>query len=692
MNRRGYDAERDPTASVRGGGTERPQAAAVLVGNPNVGKSVLFRNLTSRYVVVSNYPGTTVEVVRARASFDGRMMEVIDTPGLNDLAPRSDDARVTLNLLEEHTEATVVQVADAKNLRRALMLTLQLAELQRPMVLVLNMMDELAERGGEIDTERLGRLLGVPVVTTVASRDRGTPELIEALDRARVPRIDPGLVLRARAAGEGDGTVPGGSRAVPGGRAGEGRAPLPVASAVAPGFTDNLDRLSVVKQIVADTYTIAPPDNPSLRVRLGFWAMHPLKGIPVLAGVLLAVFWFVGLFGAGTLVDLLEVAGFEQRFSPLAIRTVDAVLPFPHTHDVERISHSIGFPVSPAHEVSLGELDRTALRPSYSIQGDLNVWQEAARFVHDLLVGEYGTITMALSYALAIVLPIVITFFLIFSILEDSGYFPRMALMLNRGFRLMGLNGKAVLPMLLGLGCATMATMTTRILETRKERIVTTMLLALAVPCSAQLGVLLAMMASLSPLGTLVWLLLVLGILLLVGWLTARVFGGDTSEFMLEIPPLRMPQLGNVLVKTASRLDWYLREVIPIFVAGTAVLFLLDKLRALGRIAELSEPLIAGWLGLPAQMANAFLVGFLRRDFGAVYILDAVNAPTPILTTHQILVAMVTITLFMPCFANFLMIAREHGYKVAWSMAAFIFPFAFLVGGAIHHLGRWLPI
>jgi ferrous iron transport protein B len=296
---------------------------------------------------------------------------------------------------------------------------------------------------------------------------------------------------------------------------------------------------------------------------------------------------------------------------------------------------------------------------------------------------------MALTYSFAIVLPIVTMFFLVFGILEDSGYFPRMAIMLNRLFRAMGLNGKAVLPMILGLGCTTMATMTTRVLQTRKERVITTMLLALAVPCSAQLGVLLALMAALSPQGVVVWISLMIAVILGVGWLTARVFPGDRSEFILEIPPMRRPTLANVWAKMWTRLSWYLREVIPIFVVGTAVLFLLDWFKLLGAIARAGRPVVVGWLGLPSDMANAFLVGFMRRDFGAVYILDAVSGPGAVLTPHQILVAMVTITLFMPCFATLLMVAREHGTRVAVGISAFIFPFAFLVGGLVHHLGRW---
>ncbi|NNG15689.1 MAG: hypothetical protein HKM89_04350, partial [Gemmatimonadales bacterium] len=252
--------------------------------------------------------------------------------------------------------------------------------------------------------------------------------------------------------------------------------------------------------------------------------MDPLRGLGFMAVVTLAVFWFVGLFGAGTLVDILEVGAFQQRLSPLAIRGVDAILPFAHVHETGLIEHTLAVPLSPAHEVPLTTLSKTTILPAYTLGtvATLSPVQSVLRFFHDFLVGEYGAITMALSYALAIVLPIVTTFFFIFSILEDSGYFPRMAIMVNRSFRAMGLNGKAVLPMILGLGCDTMATMTTRILETKKERIITTMLLALAIPCSAQLGVLLAMMASLSPTGAIAWLAIMVGVLLLVGWLGSR--------------------------------------------------------------------------------------------------------------------------------------------------------------------------
>jgi ferrous iron transport protein B len=638
---------------------ERARPTIVLVGNPNVGKSVLFKNLTGRYVTVSNFPGTTVEIVRARASFDGRRCDVVDTPGLNDLSPRSDDARVTRDLLDQLDSPTLVQVADARNLRRALLLTLQLSELELPLVLVLNMFDELAERGGRVDVDRLAATLGIPVVTSVAVRNQGTAEIVEALTRARPPRF------RVEGLEEVEGE-----------------------------YERNRARLAAINEILAEVSSFAQPARAPFAVRLGFWAMHPVKGLFFVGLALLFLFWFVGLFGAGTLVDFLEVAVFEQRVSPLAIGVADRLLPFDHVHEMRAVPYTLGVPLSPVHEIALGSWETTARSTAYTVASSPapTSGEIVLRFLHDFLVGQYGAVTMALSYAFAIVLPIVTTFFLLFSVLEDSGYLPRMAILVNRLFRLMGLNGKAILPMVLGLGCDTMATMTTRILETRRERVVTTMLLALAVPCSAQLGVLLAMMATLSVAAALSWTVLMVGVLLAVGWLTSRLFGGSRSEFILEIPPMRRPQLGNVWRKTVARLDWYLREVIPLFVIGTAALFLLDRLHLLQRIARLGEPLVTGWLGLPAEMSNAFLVGFLRRDFGAVYILDAATGVNPVLAPHQIFVAMITITLFMPCFANFLMIAKEHGYRVAWSMAAFIFPFAFLTGGLVQRLGRWLPI
>jgi ferrous iron transport protein B len=246
----------------------------------------------------------------------------------------------------------------------------------------------------------------------------------------------------------------------------------------------------------------------------------------------------------------------------------------------------------------------------------------------------------------------------------------------------MGLNGKAVLPMVLGLGCDTMATLTTRILETKKERILVTLLLALGVPCSAQLGVILGMIRSLSLGATVVWAGSVTVTLFAVGWLAARLVPGQSSDFILELPPIRRPQLGNIIVKTLARIEWYMREAVPLFLLGTLVLFALDKMHALGAIERAAAPVIQGVLGLPAQASQAFLIGFLRRDYGAAGLYDL--SREGLMDPVQLIVSMVTITLFVPCIANFFIMIKERGIRTAVAMVAFIVPMAFLVGGVLN--------
>jgi ferrous iron transport protein B len=385
---------------------------------------------------------------------------------------------------------------------------------------------------------------------------------------------------------------------------------------------------------------VAPSRRRRVAAAIEHAATHPLWGIPFLAGVLYAAYLFVGVLGAGTLVGLLEEGLFGKVLNPIAISLSDRFLPW--------------------------------------------AW------LRDMLVGEYGLVTMALTYSLALVLPIVGTFFIAFGVLEDSGYLPRLAVMVNRVFKRMGLNGKAVLPMVLGLGCDTMATLTTRILETRKERLIVILLLALGVPCSAQLTVVMTMLAALSPAATLIWLGIVTGSIVLVGALAARALPGRGSDFVLELPPMRMPRLGNILVKTLARIEWYLKEAVPLFVLGTLLLFLADRFRVLGGIERMMEPVLTGLLGLPKETAGAFLVGFLRRDFGAAGLYHMTQEGR--LDTVGALVAVVTITLFVPCIANFFMMVKERGWRTGLAIAAFIFPFAMAVGMVLNAVLRALGV
>jgi len=562
-----------------------------LVGNPNVGKSVVFGRLTGRYATVSNYPGTTVSVTKGRVLVGAEVCDVIDTPGVNALqGSLSEDERITREVLINGESDVIVQVADARNIRRALMLTSQIAEFGKPTVLALNMIDESLARGVSVDAPQLASALGVPVVEMVAVEGRGLPELRDALTRASLPMVAP--------------------------------------------HRTSAERVTWADDLTARVRHVGSLSLARLQEALARATRRPLTGIPILLAVLYVVYLFVGVFGAQTLVKLLEEGLFGRAINPASIWLANRYVPVP--------------------------------------------------FIRDFLVGQYGFITMGLTYSIAIVLPVVATFFLIFGFLEDSGYIPRLAIFSDRIFRVMGLNGKAVLPMVLGLGCDTMATMTTRILGTPKERLIAILLLALGIPCSAQLATIMGILGGISFFALLTLFAVVLGQMFLVGWLAARALSGDRSEFMMELPPIRWPRLSNLITKTRLRVWWYLGEAVPLFLIGTVILFGLDRLHALGLIARAGEPIVTGLLGLPASTSQIFVMGFLRRDYGAAGLFQLAHSGQ--LTGVQSVVALTVMTLFVPCVANFLMIVRERGLNVGLAILGVVTPVAIFTGAALRHV------
>jgi ferrous iron transport protein B len=633
------------------------EEAVFLVGSPNVGKSALFGALTRARVTISNYPGTTIAL--SRGTLNGGRNSLYDTPGVYGLLPVTEDERITRDALLACRSGRIILVLDAKNLRRGLTLAMELAEMGFPFVVALNMEDEAQAMGLKIDHKALSARLGVPVVPTVATRGKGVQELLQSLEAAKAPLIrveypkplaDALEAVEARLNGAKSNrrflalSLLVGEEIAPG----PNGASLPAEDlrhieGIRQRLTEDLSmplRAVLMRARLETTQTVLEEaldwgsrgSGVRTRDRLGEWAMHPVVGPIILLAVLFGLYKFVGEFGAGFLVDLVEGRLFGEILNPVFTRWA-GLIPF--------------------------------------------------AFLRDLLVGPYGLITMGMTYALAIILPIVGTFFLAFGVLEDSGYLPRLSLLANRVFRSMGLNGKAVLPMVLGLGCDTMATLTARILETPKERILVTLLLALGVPCSAQLGVLLGMLGESSTLSILIWTGVVVGVIFWVGFLAARLLPGESSDFLVEIPPIRVPQISNVLVKTLARIEWYLMEAVPLFLLGTLLLFVLDRVGALAAIQVAAAPIVEGFLGLPRAATDAFLIGFLRRDYGAAGLFALAKAGE--LDPQQVLVSLVTITLFLPCVANFLIIAKERGMRTALAISAFIFPFAFLVGGAL----RW---
>jgi ferrous iron transport protein B len=243
----------------------------------------------------------------------------------------------------------------------------------------------------------------------------------------------------------------------------------------------------------------------------------------------------------------------------------------------------------------------------------------------------------------------------------------------DRLFKSIGLTGRAVIPIVLGFGCDTMATMVTRTLETVRERVIATLLLALAIPCSAQLGVIIALLAK-APGALLVWSVCLLLIFLLVGLLAAKVLPGETPMFYMEIPPMRAPQLSNVFTKTYTRMQWYFMEILPLFVIASVLLWLGKITNFFEKMVNAMTP-VMGALGLPRETAISFIFGFFRRDYGAAGLYDLQTKG--ILNPRQLTVAAVTLTLFIPCVAQFLIMKKERGWGVALSIGIFVSTFAF---------------
>jgi ferrous iron transport protein B len=622
-----------------------------LVGNPNVGKSVLFNVLTGAYVTVSNYPGTSVEVARGTAVIGGESFQIIDTPGMYSLLPITEEERVARRILLEDGPDVVIHVVDARNLERMLPMTVQLIEAGLPVILVVNIMDEAERLGIAIDIPLLRERLGIPVVGAAVARKRGLPEIqtrisCYAREDRPLPRYRAWLENDiVEIAGHLRGKYGLSTKAVAllllqrdqeisdlvQMREGDGFAALDAsisekvyARRESFHLDLSLERRRITEKILEEVFRAPDERKVTLGEKLSRWSVRPLTGVPILCIVLYyGLYQFVGVFGAGTVVDFLEKTVFEGYFNPWITEIVKRFIPWP-------------------------------------------VWQE-------LFTGEYGVITLGLRYALGIILPIVATFFLFFSVLEDSGYFPRLALLVDRIFKRIGLTGRAVIPMVLGFGCDTMATMVTRTLETVRERIIATLLLALAIPCSAQLGVILALLSQ-EPRALLIWALCLILVFLLVGLLAVQVIPGETPMFYMELPPMRLPQLSNILTKTYSRMQWYFLEILPLFILASILLWIGKITHFFDKMVAWTAPVMAT-IGLPRETAVAFIFGFFRRDYGAAGLYDLQTKG--LLNPRQLTVAAVTLTLFIPCIAQFLIIKKERGLKVALAIGIFVSVFAF---------------
>ncbi len=593
----------------------------ILVGNPNVGKSLVFNELSGMNVEVSNYPGTTVEITKGvYGEFD-----VYDTPGIYSVSSFNDEEKVARDVILNGN--IILNVVDGMHLERDLFLTQQLIDMGKKVVVLLNFMDEVRNSQVEIHLERLSQFLGVEVLPITAVRREGFEHLTSAMASARegVQREELHSMLHAKLNAVGS----------------QGEALLVlegdefVASrhGVRPGnyrdeiYVKRRNRVNyIIEQVVRDEST-----KVRLSDLLGKWSIRPVTGIPILIGTLYLAYLFVGKFVSQIVVNVTEKQIGNQYWEPWIRSMVSTIF-------------------------SLSSLWNT------------------------ILVGEFGVITMTTTYLLFLLLPLVTAFYIALSFMEDSGYLPRLATLVDHTLGSLGLNGRAVIPLILGFGCITSATVTTRLLGTEREKTIATAILQFAIPCSAQLAVIAALLAGAGVAPMLIYLAVMLSVLIAIGTTLNHVLPGASAPLLLDLPPMRLPRLGNVLRKTATRTFHFMKEASGWFFIGALAVGIAQATGILQVLQNLLIPLTTHWLQLPPEAATVFIMGVVRRDFGAA---GLYRLP---LTPMQITVALITITLFVPCIASLMVMMKERGVKEGLLIWIGTWIVAFGLGGIVSHI------
>ncbi len=561
----------------------------VLMGNPNIGKSVVFSRLTGTDVIISNYPGTTVDFSRGKAQLKGEQAELIDAPGTYSLEPSNRAEEVAAEVL--NWADLILNVVDATNLERNLFLTLELLERNKPVLVVLNMWDEAKCSGIVIDVKGLEERLQVPVVPTVALTGEGISELVGRLGEARHPE---GIAAKSEE-----------------------------------------EKWIEIGRITRDVQTVSHR-HPTFWDRISQASIMPATGLPIALCVILATFWLVRLVGEGLI---------EYIFDPL----FELYLPV-----VTAISDWLG--PGFLHDVLIGRL----------VDGEIDYVQSM------------GILTTGIYVPFAMVLPYIVGFYLALSLLEDSGYLSRLATLSDNVFHKLGMHGHGIVPVFLGLGCNVPGALSTRTLETRKQRFISMTLLGLAVPCTAKTAMIFGV---LGPYGVgylaLVFFAL-MAVYVVVGLILNRFVKGECPEIFLEIPPYRRPSLFMVLKKTWMRVRWFIREAIPYLFFGVFLVNILYAVGFLEWLGDIISPFMDSWLGLPGDAVTVLLVGFLRKDL-------AVGMLLPLgLDAKQLVVATTVLALYFPCVATFAVLIKELGIKDSFKSTTVMVVTALLVGGAMH--------
>ncbi len=562
----------------------------LLMGNPNVGKSVIFSRLTGTKVIASNYPGSTVGYTKGYFKHGDETSEIIDVPGTYTLEPTSEAERIAAEMLESGDIA--INVVDATNLERNLNLTLQLLERKIPMIIALNMWDDTEHYGIRIDLDKLRELLGVPIVPTVAVSGEGIKELGESLHLAVSPDV--------------------------------------------PERTNDerwMEIGTIINQVQVVTHR-----HHTWRERLADASVRPIPGTFMAAVILGGSFYLVRLIGESLIRYIFDPI-FENLIAPPLLK-------------LGEVLGGDGF----FHDILLG-----------------NITVDEIDFVES-----FGVLTTGLYVPFAMVLPYIASFYLILGLLEDTGYLPRLAVLMDTLMHRLGLHGYAIIPSMLGLGCNVPAILATRILESKRERFITATLISIAIPCAS----LQAMVVGLLGAHGIQYVVTVYGTLFLVwivlGFLINKVARGQSPELLIEIPHYRLPPIRTVGLKLWMRIAGFFREAIPLVMIAVIAVNILYYFGVFDAIADFTAPVITGLLGLPKEAVTAILVGFLRKDV-------ALGMLAPLsLTAGQLVVGSVVLAMFFPCIATFIVLGRELGVKNLLKSTGIMLATSLSVGGLLN--------
>ncbi len=562
----------------------------LLMGNPNVGKSVIFSRLTGVRVISSNYPGTTVSYTSGFMKIDGRQVEIIDVPGTYTLEPTCEAERIASEMLK--TGDIVINIVDATNLERNLYLTLQLMEMKIPMIIALNMWDDTKHRGISINLEKLREILGIPVVPTSGLTGQGIKDLVTDIPKAVSPSCP----------------------------------------------TRNRDECwAFVGHIVDQVQQISHRHHRWFE-RLEDASVKPRTGIIIAAAVLTGSFIIVRFIGEFLISYL-----FDPIFNFLWLPTLMKLSAFMGNSGL-------------LHDVIVGKL----------FDGKIH------------FIESFGLLSSGLYVPFAMVLPYIISFYLILGILEDTGYLPRLAVLLDTAMHKVGLHGFAIIPSLLGFGCNVPAVMATRVLESKRERFIAATLISIAVPCASAQAMIFGLVGKYGGQYVAIVYVTLFLVWIILGILLNRLLKGFSPELLIEIPPYRIPPWGTIIQKLWGRIRGFLIEAVPIILAAVLVINILFVFGIFDYIAGFTAPVITGVLGLPEESVTAIIIGLLRKD--AALGMLALSA----MTAKQMVIGSVVLTMFFPCIATVVVLFRELGLKDFLKSAGLMLLSSVTAGGILN--------